>query len=121
MRSLAAMRIVLAAMLFATAVSALHGGELEHFWSNFPGFKNTLESYGYDRNLAASAKAELVDAVIEEIAQKFSEKERVAGYLCVLYQMNPQTVASRLETLGRSSSSATRTAVAAVRQRLKDY
>jgi hypothetical protein len=108
------------ALLLLALVSPSQAGELERFWSDFPGFKNTLASYGYDRSFSASAKPEFVDAVVQDVAAKPS-KQHLSEYLCVLYYMDRQMVSDRLSLLDSSASPDTRRASATVRSRLEGY
>jgi hypothetical protein len=114
------MRTSLCALLFWFVPALLHADELERFWAGFPGFKNTLASYGYDRSFSMEAKPEFVDGVVRESATKPS-KRRLGEYLCVLFYMDRETVAARLAALEASPSPAIRNAVVMVRKRLEDY
>jgi hypothetical protein len=113
-------RIAFLAFLTFVATTTIRANELERFWREFPGFKNTLASYGYDRYFSASAKPEFVDAVIQDMATNSSE-QRLVEYLCVLYYMDAKTISDRLAALELSPRKATRRAVACVRKRLKEY
>ena len=107
-------------LLALLAVSASHAGEIERFWHDFPGFRNTLSSYGYDRGFAIDARPEFVDEVVRDTAKKPS-KQRMNEYACVLFYMDSKVVSERLATFDSSSSPAIRRAVATIRQRFKDY
>ena len=114
------MRITLLAFLLFAIAPSTRADEVERFWRGFPGFKNTLATYSYDREFSESAKPEFVDAVIGDIAKKPS-KQRMNEYGCVLYYMDRKVVSERLATFDSSSSAAIRGAVASVRKRLKEY
>jgi hypothetical protein len=109
--------IVIILFCFAAALP-IRGAELDRFWRGFPGFTNTLASYGYDRGFASDAQPEFVDEVVRDAAKKPS-KQRMNEYALVLYFMDSKTVTERLATFDRSSSAAVRGAVSTIRLRLK--
>jgi hypothetical protein len=113
-------KAILFALSIFVAVPSLRADELERFWRDFPGFKNTLSTYSYDRSFSSDAKPEFVDAVIRDAAKKPS-RQRMNEYACVLYYMDRKIVSERLAALELSSSAAIRNAVAAVQKRLKAY
>jgi hypothetical protein len=114
------MKIRALILLVLALVPCSYAGELERFWSDFPGFKNTLASYGYDRTFSRSAKPDCVDAVVHDVAGAPSKK-RLSEYVCVLFYMDRQIVSDRLSLLDSSASPDTRRASAAVRTRLDEY
>ena len=114
------MKVLLLALALFVAVPSLRADELEQFWRDFPGFKNTLATYSYDRSFSSDAKPEFVDAVIRDAAKKPS-KQRMNEYACVLYYMDRKIVSEHLAALETSPSAAIRNAVATVRNRLKAY
>jgi hypothetical protein len=113
-------RALLLTLLLVALTHSTRAGELERFWSDFPGFKNTLASYGYDRGFSRSAKPEFVDAIVKDFAANPSQR-RLGEYLCVLYHMDRKTVSDRLSRLDSSSSPDTRRASATVRTRLEQH
>ncbi len=114
------MRTTLLACFLLVASTAARADELEHFWREFPGFRNTLASYSYDRGFSATAKPEFVDAVIQDAA-KTPSKQRMNEYACVLYYMERKVVSERLAAFESYTSAAIRSAVATIRKRLKEY
>jgi hypothetical protein len=107
-------------LLTLLAVSASYAGEIQRFWHDFPGFRNTLSSYGYDRGFAIDARPEFVDEVVRDAAKKPS-KQRMNEYACVLFYMDSKVVSERLATFDSSSSPAILRAIQTIRQRLKAY
>jgi hypothetical protein len=114
------MKTALLALTFMMVAALAQADELERFWHGFPGFKNTLASYSYDRGFSTTATPAFVDAVVKDIATKGSE-QRLDEYLCVLYFMDSKTVTDRLEALKNSPSQATLNAVAIIQKLLKNY
>jgi hypothetical protein len=113
-------RVLLLTLLMLALIPSSRAGEVERFWSDFPGFTNTLASYGYDRSFSRSAKPEFVDAVVHDVATQPSDR-RLSEYACVLFYMDRKVVSERLSLLDSSSSPDTRRASATVRRRLEEY
>jgi hypothetical protein len=113
-------RALLLTLLVLALTPSSRAGELDRFWNDFPGFKNTVASYGYDRSFSRSAKPEFVDAVVHDVATRPSV-QRLTEYACVLFYMDSKIVSERLSLLDSSPSSDTRRASVTVRRRLEEY
>jgi hypothetical protein len=119
-RNARTMNIRVLVLLVLALVPSSHASELERFWVNFPGFKNTLASYGYDRSFSRLARPEFVDAVVHDVTARPS-KQRLSEYMCVLFYMDRKIVSDRLSLLDSSASPDTRRASATVRSHLEEY
>ena len=74
-------RTITSALVFMALVASSSAGdigtaELERFWRDFPGHRNTLASYGYDRSFSSSALPEFVDAAVKDLAKRPSKLRR---------------------------------------------